>query len=112
MNDAKLWKVFSEYIRLKFSDDNGYCSCYTCGVIRHWKKIDCGHGIGRQHMSTKYDERNNRPQCKHCNGFHGGRREVFKEKMDREHGPGTWDLVELKSRQRSKIGEFEIASLT
>lgn len=109
--DAKLWKWFSLYIRLKFSNENGYCTCYTCGAIRYYKDIDCGHGVGRQHKATKFDEKNNRPQCKPCNGFHGGKREVFKEKMDEEHGAGTWDLMELKSRQKSKMGKFEFDAL-
>lgn len=105
--EQKLWKVFSEYIRLKFSNENGYCQCYTCGAIRFWRSFDAGHGIGRQHKATKFDEKNVRPQCKPCNGFEGGRREEFKRKMDLEHGAGTWDLMELKSKQRTKIGDFE-----
>lgn len=111
MSDAKLWKAFSQYIRLKHSDENGFCKCYTCGAVRHWKKIDCGHGIGRQHKATKFDEKNNRPQCKHCNGFEGGKREEFKKQMDLEHGPGTWELMELKARQTSKRGQFEFDAL-
>lgn len=107
MSDAKLWKAFSLYIRLKHSDENGYCKCYTCPAIRHYTKIDCGHGIGRQHKATKFDEKNNRPQCKKCNGFEGGKREEFKKQMDLEHGAGTWDLMELKTRQTVKRGQFE-----
>lgn len=110
--EDKLWKVFSEYIRLKFSDENGYCKCYTCGTIRYWKNLDCGHGIGRQHKATKFNEKNNRPQCKPCNGFEGGKREEFKKQMDLEHGSGTWDLMELKARQPSKLGAFEFDVLT
>lgn len=107
MSDAKLWKAFSLYIRLKHSDENGYCKCYTCGAVRHYSKLDCGHGIGRQHKATKFDEKNNRPQCKPCNGFEGGKREEFKRQMDLEHGPGTWELMELKARQTVKRGQFE-----
>lgn len=110
-SDKKLWKIFSLYIRLKFSDENGYCKCYTCGAIRYYTDLDCGHGIGRQHKATKFDEKNNRPQCKPCNGFHGGMRERFKEAMDKEHGAGTWDLMEIKSRQKSTMGAFEIYEL-
>lgn len=105
--EQKLWKVFSEYIRLRFSNENGYCKCYTCGRIRFWTGCDAGHGIGRQHKATKFDEMNVRPQCKPCNGFEGGRREEFKKQMDLEHGEGTWDRMELRSRQRTKIGDFE-----
>src|SRR5687767_4246038 len=71
--DGILWKVFSEYIRLRDSDDKGFCKCFTCPNIRFWNKGDCGHGIPRQYKSTKFNERNNHFQCKHCNGFEGGK---------------------------------------
>lgn len=111
VKDGKLWKIFSEFIRLKYSDDQGICFCYTCGRPGFWKTMDCGHGISRQHMATKYEEINNRPQCGPCNGFEGGRREVFKEKMDNEHGKGTWDLMELKAKQVCHLSEFEIKEM-
>jgi hypothetical protein len=111
-NDNKLWKVFSEFIRLRDADENGMAYCFTCGLLRHWKKGDCGHGIGRQHKSTKYNEKNNQFQCKKCNGFEGGMRERFKENMDRRYGNGTWDLMELMAKKPVKWGQFEIDAMT
>lgn len=73
--------------------------------------MQCGHGHGRQHLATKYEEANNRPQCGPCNGFEGGKREIFKEKMDKEHGAGTWERLELKSRQVFHLDDFEIEEL-
>lgn len=109
--DKKLWKLFSEYIRRRDADENGFVKCFTCGRIKHWKQMQCGHGIGRQHKSTKYDEKNNAGQCPVCNGFEGGMRERFKENMDKKYGPNTWDLMELKSRTPSKWGIFEYETL-
>lgn len=111
VDDSKLWAIFSKFIRLKYSDDQGFCTCYTCGRIGFWSAMDCGHGVPRQYLATKFDERNNRPQCGPCNGFEGGRREVFKEKMDKEHGPGTWDLMELKSKKKFTYSQFGIETL-
>jgi hypothetical protein len=108
MNDKKLWKVFSEYIRQRDADSNGMCSCFTCGLVRHWKQMDCGHGIGRQHWGTRYNEKNNHAQCKRCNGFEGGKREIYKQRVDARYGKGTWDLLELSSRKAKKWGQFEI----
>lgn len=108
LNDEKLWKVFSLYIRLKHSDENGFCTCYTCGAIRYFSDLDCGHGVGRQHKATKFDEKNNRPQCKPCNAWGQGKADVFKEKMDLEHGPGTWELMNFKSKQPFSWGQFEV----
>jgi len=110
--DKKLWKVFSEYIRRRDADEEGICKCITCGLVRHWKQMDCGHGIGRQHWGTRYDERNNHAQCKRCNGFEGGKREVYKEAVDQKYGAGTWDLLELKSKKGKRLSAFEIEALT
>lgn len=74
--------------------------------------MDCGHGIGRQHWGTRYDERNNAAQCKKCNGFEGGRREVYKIEVDKRYGTGTWDLLELKSKKGKRLSDFEIKVLT
>lgn len=111
-SDAKLWKAFSEYIRLRDSDENGYCKCFTCPNIRHWKAIDCGHGVGRQHKATKYHEQNNHAQCKHCNGFEGGRTDVYSKEVDKRYGAGTWDKLQVMSRQVCKRGKFEIDVMT
>ncbi len=108
VNESKLWKAFSEFIRRRDSDENGFGMCFTCGRVIHWKKGDCGHGLGRQHKATKYDEKNNALQCKICNGFEGGKREVFKEQTDKKYGVGTWDLLEIKSRQKTKWSQFEV----
>lgn len=107
VNDKKLWKVFSEYIRLRDADKDGICKCFTCNHRAHWKKMDCGHGIGRQHWGTRYNEKNNHSQCKKCNGFEGGMREVYRENMDKKYGPGTWDLMNLAKRGKQP-SQFEI----
>lgn len=112
MNDAKLWKAFSEYIRLRDADEFGICKCFTCGRIRHWRQVDCGHGIGRQHKATKFDEKNNHAQCKGCNGFEGGRMDIYKQRVDERYGAGTWDALEVKSRMTCKRGKFEIDTMT
>lgn len=112
MSDGKLWKVFSEFIRLRDSDEQGLCKCFTCGLIRPWKLMDCGHGIGRQHKSTKFNELNNHAQCKRCNGFEGGMRERYKEEVDKRYGEGTWNKLEIASRQTCKRGKVEIEIMT
>jgi hypothetical protein len=50
---------------------------------------------------------NNQPQCKRCNGFEGGARELFKENMDKKYGAGTWDKMQVASRQICKHAKFE-----
>ncbi len=109
--EKKLWEQFSIFIRNRDADENGYVKCFTCPTIKHWKEGDCGHGIARQHKATKYDEKNNHFQCKHCNWAEGGKREVYKIEMDKKYGEGTWDLMEFKSKQKCNRSKFEIDAL-
>jgi hypothetical protein len=104
VKDDELWKIFSQYIRLRDSDSTGYCICITCSRVYFWKEMQCGHGIGRQHMATKYDERNNHAQCKTCNSFEGGNEDAYKKAVDRKYGAGTWEQLELKAKTVCKMG--------
>jgi len=109
INEKKLEKWFSYYIRLRDATPfSGICFCFTCGAPRHWTALDCGHGISRQRKPTKYNEKNNHAQCKPCNGFHGGMREVYKAKVDEKYGEGTWDKLEVQSRETVKWAQFEV----
>ena len=108
MKDDKLWKIFSQYIRQRDSDSSGYCKCFTCNFRAPWRQFDAGHGVGRQHKSTKYDERNVHAQCKRCNGFEGGQQAIYKEEVEKRYGKGTWDELVIKSKQVCKRGKTEI----
>jgi len=110
--DDKLWKVFSEFIRKRDSDNEGIGKCFTCNTRRHWREADAGHGIGRQHKSVKYDERNVHLQCKRCNGFEGGQQAIYKEEVDKRYGEGTWQKLVIKSKETCKRGKFEIDEMT
>jgi len=112
VKDEKLWKVFSTYIRLRDADEAGNCKCITCGFAGHWQRFDCGHGIPRQHKATKFSEQNNHAQCKRCNAFEGGKREVYKERINEKYGVGTWERLEVMSRMTCKRDQFEIDVMT
>lgn len=111
MSDEKLWKVFSLFIRLRDTDSKGFGKCITCPRIIFYRDGDCGHGIGRQHKATKFDEKNNALQCKPCNGFEGGRREDFRKAINKRFGSQTWDLLEMKARSVYKWSQFEFDAL-
>lgn len=107
--DKKAWDAFSLYIRLRDANKDGICSCFTCGLLRHFRQIDCGHGIPRQHNATKFDEQNNHAQCKGCNKFGQGEREKYGIAVDKKYGVGTWEKLQIKSKQSSKaLNAFEI----
>lgn len=89
-------KAFSRYIRLKYTDDNGYVSCYTCGCVKHWKEIQAGHFVSRRHLCTRFDERNVKPQCRGCNLFNQGNAPIFAQRLLTEYGSKIIDeLLEM-----------------
>jgi len=62
-------KLLQRLVRLKASNDSGYAVCVTCDNHFHYKEMDGGHFISRNHKSVKLLEENIHPQCKGCNGF-------------------------------------------
>lgn len=108
----ELDKVFSQYIRLKYSDKNGYCRCISCGKIHFWKDIQCGHYMSRRYMSTRWSEDNTRCQCVACNIFNQGNIQMFRRALIKEIGEQRVDLIEARARQETcKYSEFEYAAM-
>lgn len=104
---AVCWRWFSLYIRLRYADSQGLVQCFTCPTIQNYKKMDCGHGITRQHAPTFLDERNNHPQCANCNWLEEGRKDRYKENVDKKYGAGTWDKLEILSKTTLHRNNFE-----
>jgi hypothetical protein len=65
----KAAKLLQRYVRLKASDDNGYCQCVTCGKVDHYKAMQGGHFYSRRHTVFKLFEENIHPQCPACNVY-------------------------------------------
>jgi len=60
-------KLLQRYVRLKASDDNGYCECVTCGKVDHYTAMQGGHFYSRRHIVFKLFEENIHVQCPACN---------------------------------------------
>lgn len=62
--------VAQELSRISRADDDGYCTCVTCGHVGKWNDgFDGGHYIAKSSSSFwMLDPRNIWPQCKPCNG--------------------------------------------
>jgi len=101
-------KYFSLFIRLRDSDDTGYGRCITCGRVNHYKRMDCGHYIKRQHIQTRYDEQNCNVQCKYCNCFEQGANEKYKIAIDKKYGPGTSDKLEMKKLMKGSLSASDL----
>ena len=62
----KLDRVFALYIRLRDVMPNGYVRCISCGNIKAFEDVDCGHYHSRTHMGTRFDEQNCNAECQYC----------------------------------------------
>lgn len=105
--------------RLEESDDNGYTSCVTCGVTKHYKDgMQGGHFIERTKSATKLEETNISVQCSYCNAAMGkfGKSSVAyeyytymvenygedhtKELIDKSKGEHKWSRPDLIEKLR------------
>lgn len=67
---TKALETLQKLVRVKAADENGYCTCVTCGKMDKWQSMDGGHFYSKGSCSYwALDERNIHPQCKGCNGF-------------------------------------------
>lgn len=84
----KLWTIVSEYIRLRDSDDENFCTCCTCGIYKHYKdNIHAGHYVASGQSSFhRYNEKNIHAQCGLCNVGKNGCVLEYREFMINKYG--------------------------
>ena len=102
----KLDATFSLWVRNRGSKD-GYNQCYTCGITKPIKQLQCGHYVSRTALSTRWDEDNARPQCMPCNVFQHGNMVEYSLLLEQE-SPGITKRLRDKGRQ---IKKFSISEL-
>jgi len=103
-------RVFSEYVRLRLTDKNGFVECVTCGRLLHWQACDAGHYASRRFLGTRWDTRNVWPQCQKCNRFAEGEKGLFARAIDRRLGPGTAELLDhiARARPRTRFSRADV----
>ena len=104
----ELDKWFSLYIRLRSSNEFGYCQCFTCGVVRHYKDgMQCGHFQSRRFLPTRFDEENCQVQCVKCNMYSQGEQYKFGLALDGKYGEGTAEELEYLAKTTIKLGRVD-----
>lgn len=68
---AQALKTIQKLVRLKSADDNGYCTCVSCGCVKKWNEgMQGGHFIPKGSSSYwSLEEENIHVQCAYCNQF-------------------------------------------
>lgn len=86
--------LFSIWIRQRGMDALGMNSCYTCGARMHWKALQCGHYLSRQHLAGRYNPDNCRSQDYRCNVAMEGNYPAYALNLVRECGEGILEKLE------------------
>ena len=109
----KLDTVFSLYIRLRDSKPYGYraCKCISCGQIKPFDQIDCGHFIGRTHMATRFDELNCHGECRGCNRFSSDHMIYYQRNLEGLIGREKLDLLIAMGHSTKKWSPWELEIL-
>lgn len=92
----ELWKLFSLYIKLKYSKDGEHVNCFTCGKLLKIGTSDCqgGHCLPKGGYGGLYFNENNvRVQCYHCNINLSGNTAVFIHELKKEIGEDEYELM-------------------
>lgn len=106
----KLDEVFSQFIRLRDSDENGESTCVTCGKTDFWKYMQCGHFQVRTHTATRFHEKNCNCQCGGCNMADGEQRKHGKY-IDKKYGKGTADKLEALAHKELKLSTQDLLDM-
>ena len=103
---AELWKLFSLYIKLKYSKDLEWCNCYTCDNPVKIGTSNCqgGHYYTKKGYPALYFNENNvRVQCYHCNINLSGNTVIFGERLEEEIGKEQMEHLKLIRHNSIKL---------
>lgn len=119
---AKLIKLFSQFIRLRDSNEHGIGQCISCGkFITVWRedgeikfnqKAHAGHYYSRGASKSLYfDEKNVNLQCVACNSFLEGNKQGYARGLIRKYGDGILGLLEIKAGNSCRLTVVEMQLL-
>jgi hypothetical protein len=98
---AKVWKVFAQYIKLRDTDKDGFCSCCTCGKRLKWNdsQAHAGHFVPGRTNNILFDEGITHVQCSYCNLFLYGNQARYAEFMMKKYGYDWGTINEILARK-------------
>ena len=113
---SKCLDAAQKLARLSEADDNGYCTCVSCGGIFYWTDGDGGHFIAKGHSSYwALREENIHFQCKGCNGFgmkYGTAANQYTLWMVDKYGREFVNSLELLKRTQIKYYKKDYEEMT
>lgn len=111
---AKADLLFSEWIRRRRSDVNGYAVCILCGLKKHWRQQTCGHFKKRRHLGTRFEDKNCECLCYSCQSeseSHPIMEEKFADVLVGHYGIGVLEELEMKKNMITKLSQEDYKQL-
>ena len=103
----KVWKVFSEYIRLRDCLETtglpDYGKCITCLKIIPKSLLQAGHFISGRHNANLFSVKGTHAQCYNCNINLRGNTLEYRRKIIELYGEGVDVKLEEKAKQVKKF---------
>ncbi len=105
----KLDIVFQKYIRIRDSNSKGVCQCISCGkpIIYGSGQLHAGHYFPRQHMGTRWNEKNVNGQCSYCNHFLSGNQHGYLTGLIKKYGETVITELECAKSLVKKYSDFD-----
>ena len=108
------WDAFSKWRRLKgcleSTGTKEFGRCFTCGMVKKFKDLQCGHFVPGRGNAVLFDEMGTQLQDVRCNIFKGGEQLLFRQNLVKLYGEATVQALELKRNMTRKIsiGEYDL----
>ena len=104
----KLDRIFSIYIRQRGMSHDGTNRCVCCGAVLPWKRGQAGHYHRRQHLGTRWDERNVHFCCYACNVLRRGNYANFAKFMYSAYSQDTINELDILHAQVIKLTRVDL----
>ena len=112
---ARVWKVFSEYIRkrdcLRTTGSLEYGECITCSASLPRSDLHAGHFVPGRHNANLFSERGCHAQCFVCNVRLGGYQLEYRRQIVKLYGEGADLELEAEARVIRKFTIQELEEL-
>lgn len=97
------WKWFSLFVKLRDSNWKRRGQCITC---KEWLTVPsiqahAGHFIHGKYKITYFEPRNVHLQCRSCNYFKNGARDVYALRLIEKYGDGSIQLLHRLNKPKS-----------
>lgn len=106
MNEAD--RLFSQYIRRKDADKDGFVKCYICGTPIPWVEAHLMHYVKRDNKVLRYSEINCHAGCYTCNMFEEGHLTEYREKLVKEYG--EYNIKLLEHTKSDRMDRYELTT--